>query len=182
MPAADRFCPEKYFSGLFNPGERGITLIELLVTLTILGFVITALYTFYLSGLQSWNRSIDRMEYQQSARIAMNKMVSEIRYAHSVEIRLGNNEMLYYWADHKGKLTLFRFRLSGNQLLFEQRRDNDTHYAYNVIAMGISGLSFAIDENDTVFITIRAGEGVKEIIISSSVRPRNSPPRGDPCE
>lgn len=182
MPAADRFCPGKRLSGILNPGEQGITLIELLVTLTILGFVITALYTFYLSGLQSWNRSIDSMEYQQSARIAMNKMINEIRYAQEVDIRSDSNDLLYFWTEHRGKKTLFRFRLSGRQLLLEQRGANDTHYAYNVIALGISGLSFAIDENDTVLITIRAGDGKKEVILSSSVRPRNIPLQDDAYE
>ncbi len=173
MPAANRTCRKGRISVLVSSENSGITLIELLVTLAILGLIITALYTFYITGLKSWSRSIDHMEHQQSARIAMNKIIYELRYAHEVYILDANNEILYFRTDHNGKSTLFRFRLSGRQLLFEQRTNYNTHYAYNVIALGITGLSFIIDENNTVYITIRAGNESKEVTLSGSVRPRN---------
>ena len=175
MPADDRMGRDVIFSGKHSRWAKGFTLIELLVTLAVLGFVITALYTFYLAGLQGWNRSIDHMEYQQSARIAMDKMITELRYAHLVEIRHDNNEIIYFKINIAGKSTLFRFRLSSGQLLFEQRTDLDTHYAYNVVALGISELTFSIDETETVFIMIRAGDESNEIILCGSIRPRNLP-------
>lgn len=177
LPANDHVYRENKFHGALFSEEKAVTLIELLFTLALLGFVIAALYTFYLAGLTSWNRSVNHMEYQQSVRISMDKMINEIRYAHMVEIRNGNTEMIYFKIYAGKKSTLFRFRLSANQLILEQRKDNDTHYAYNVIALGITGLSFAIDDNETVFITIMAGDEFKEITLSGSVRPLNIPLR-----
>lgn len=177
MPAVNRRCRKNIFLGFHYSEDTGITLIELLVTLAVLGFIISAIYTFYLSGLKSWNRSVDHMEFQQSARIALNKIINELRYATEVEIRSNNNEMIYFRANYKGKSTFFRFRLSGGQLLFEQRKDDDTHYSYNVIALGITGLTFFIDDNQAVFITIKAGNGSKEVVLSGSVYPLNIPSR-----
>lgn len=154
-------------------GEEGLTLIELLVTLAITGFIITALYTFYLAGLQSWNRAVDQLEYQQTARIALDKIISELRYAQKVEIVQDSQQMLYFYTNHNGKRTLFRFRLSGDQLFFEQRKDFDTHYATNVVALGIEDLLFSIDSDDNVHVTITAGEGQREVTLSGSVCPRN---------
>ena len=182
MAAVNRLCRKNSSLGLYCSDNKGLTLIELLVTLTVLGFIIFAVYTFYLSGLKSFNRSIDHMEYQQSAHISLNKIIYELRYASEVEIRNHNNEMIYFRANYKGKSTLFRFRLSGNQLLFEQRKDNDTHYTYNVIALGITGMTFIIEDNKTVFVTIQAGDESKKVFLSGSVRPRNIPLEEVECD
>ncbi len=160
-----------------EPGrqEKGFTIIELLATLAILGMIIAALYTFYLSGLHSWNRSIERIEEQQSARIAIDKIIKEVRYAHAVEIRYNDPTMIYYRININGVSTLHRFRNSGGQLLLERRRDNDTHYSYNVITLGLSALYFEIDANNTVHITIRVGDDPGSSTLTGSVRPLNLP-------
>jgi prepilin-type N-terminal cleavage/methylation domain-containing protein len=155
--------------------ESGFTLIELIATLAILGFVIAALYTFYLSALYSWNNSIDRMEQQQSTRIAVDKIIKELRYAHEAEIRYDDQSMIYFRIYIDGRSTLHRFRCSGGQLLFERRRDNDTHYAYNVIALGITNLIFSVDGNNTVFINIQSSEGSRILTLTGCVRPLNIP-------
>jgi prepilin-type N-terminal cleavage/methylation domain-containing protein len=160
-----------------DPGwpEKGLTIIELLATLAILGMIIAALYSFYLSGLHSWSRSIERMEEQQSARIAIDKIIKEIRYAHAVEIRYSDPTMIYYRININGISTLHRFRNSGGQLLLEKRRDNDTHYSYNVIALGLNALFFEIDANNTARITIRVGDDPGSSTLTGSVRPLNLP-------
>ncbi len=155
--------------------EAGVTIIELLATLTILGMIIAALYTFYLSGLHSWSRSIDRMEEQQSARIAIDKIIKEVRYAHAVEIRYNDPTMIYYRININGTSTLHRFRNAGGQLLLERRRNNDTHYSYNVIALGLSALFFELDANNTIHITMRVGDDPGSSTLTGSVRPLNVP-------
>jgi prepilin-type N-terminal cleavage/methylation domain-containing protein len=176
LPTVKRNGGEGFFNAAFDGNKNGLTLIELLVTLAVLGFVISALYTFYIAGLNSWNRNIDQMEYQQSARISMNKIISELRYAHEVYMLDGDTETLYFQTDHKGKSTLFRFRRSGQQLLFEQRGSFNKHHSYNVIALGIKEADFHIDANSTVHITIKVGDEFKEFILRGSVRPRNIKP------
>jgi prepilin-type N-terminal cleavage/methylation domain-containing protein len=156
--------------------EAGLTIIELLATLAVLGMIIAALYSFYLSGLHSWGRSIERMEEQQSARIAIDKIIKEVRYAHAVEIRYSDPTMIYYRININGISTLHRFRNASGQLLLERRRDNDTHYAYNVIALGLSALFFELDANNTVHITIGVGDDSGSSTLTGSVRPLNLPP------
>jgi prepilin-type N-terminal cleavage/methylation domain-containing protein len=160
-----------------EPGrkEEGLTIIELLATLAILSMIIAALYSFYLCGLHSWNRSINRMEEQQSARIAIDKIIKEVRYAHAVEIRYNDPTMIYYRININGTSTLHRFRNSGGQLLLERRRYNDTHYSYNVIALGLNALFFELDSNDTLHITIRVGDDPGSSMLTGSVRPLNLP-------
>ncbi len=160
-----------------EPGrqDKGFTIIELLATLAILSMIIAALYAFYLSGLHSWNRSIERIEEQQSVRIAIDKIIKEVRYAHAVEIRYNDPTMIYYRININGVSTLHRFRSSSGQLLLERRRNNDTHYSYNVIALGLNALYFEIDTNHTVHITIRVGDDPGSSTLTGSVRPLNLP-------
>lgn len=173
MPSANSSLPGSPSRFCRLKKEQGLTLIELLVTLAITGFIITALYTFYLAGLKSWNRAIDHLEYQQSARIALDTIITELRQAHRVEIGPGQQQMLYYHSYHKGKETLFRFRLTGEQLLFEQRTASGGHHSTNVVALGIREISYAIDSDDRVHVVITAGDDCRTVTLGGSIRPRN---------
>ncbi len=155
--------------------ERGFSIIELLVSFAILGMIITAIYTFYFSGLNSWNRAAEKLELQQTARIALDMIIGELLYASEAEIRNSDDTMIYYWTNVEGQLKLRRFRLFGEQLIFEHRKDNDTHQSYNVVALGVSGLKFDIAPSGLVQIEIRAGCKNSGIVVSGSVSPRNKP-------
>lgn len=164
--------------------EDGFTLVEMMVAFALLGLVITTLYSFYFSSLQAWNRSLDRMEYQQTARIAMDKMIRELQYAHLVKCSIGEDpdtrgvtgDILYFRIDINGTSTRHSFRLNATQLHYDRRRDsNNSIRSTNVIALGVTGLEFYIDELDTVFITVTAGEGPGKTVLRGAVRPRNLP-------
>lgn len=154
--------------------ERGLTLVELLMTFAMLGFVIAALYSFYLAGVNSWNRAGVRLEQQQTARIALDQIIGELRYASEVEIRSGNPEMIYFRKPVDDRMRLHRFRLNGNQLVFEGRTESDNHHSYNVIALGLSDLIFTIDDNGLVGIYLKVSDGERETAATGSVYPFNS--------
>ncbi len=165
--------------------ENGFTLVEMVVAFALLGLVISALYSFYLFGLQAWNRSDERMEHQQTARIALDKMIRELQYAHLVKCSIDQNdcssgvpcEIIYFRINVAGTSTRHSFRLNHTQLHFDRRRDsNNSIRSTNVVALGITGLEFLIDEQETVFITVRAGEGSSRVVLTGAVRPRNLPP------
>ncbi len=147
-----------------------------------LGLVITAIYSFYFNSLQAWQRSVDRVEHQQSARIAMNKILKELQYAYLVKCCIEEEhncsgviiDLIYFRSDFSGTSTRYSFRLNNTQLHFDQRRDtNNSIRASNVVALGISGLEFMIDQSETVHVTITAGEGPGTISMTGAIKPRN---------
>lgn len=163
--------------------EDGLTIIELVIALAVLGFIIAALYSFYLAGLKSWNRSIEHMEYQQTARIAMNKIIKELKFAHQIEYGIDGgpvsinepSDMIYFRTYVQGNSTRHSFRLKGNQLLFDRRGDCNTIRSANVVALNITGLVFKIVENEKVSVTIMVGDGSHAVTLDGGVRPRKLP-------
>jgi prepilin-type N-terminal cleavage/methylation domain-containing protein len=67
-------------AGAFG-GERGLTLIELLVAMAMAGLVMTATVTLLLAGQAAHAVGSARAEATQSARVALERMGSELRHA-----------------------------------------------------------------------------------------------------
>jgi prepilin-type N-terminal cleavage/methylation domain-containing protein len=161
--------------------ETGFTLIELLITLSMIGFVITAVYTFYLAGLSGWQRALDQTEYQQSARIAIDKIVRELTYANEISLHKQGQELRF---KKYGDSRTLRFRLVGPQLVFDVYPTTSSAYYHNVVALGITEMKFIVNDNRLIEVTIGAGtfnpqSGKAEetlYLLASSVYPRNLPP------
>lgn len=167
--------------------EQGFSLVEMLIAFTVIGFIITAVFTFYLAGLAGYNRGSQKMEYQQTARIAMDYMVRELKFAHLIKHDPQNGsypagekiDMIYFRKHVNGTSIRYSFRLNSGRLLVDRRRDsNNSIRATNVIAMDISKLEFFIDENELITINIEAGEGPGRVTLTAAVRPRNLPRPG----
>lgn len=160
--------------------ETGFTLIELLITLSIIGFVITAVYSFYLAGLSGWQRALDQTEYQQSARIAMDKVIRELTDAKEVSLHKQGQELRF---QKYGDSRILRFRLVGPQLVFDVYPTTSSAYYHNVVALGITEMKFIVNDNRLIEVTIGAGtfnpqSGKAEetvYLLASSVYPRNLP-------
>jgi len=64
-----------------NPGCRGLTLVELLVALTIMGIVMTSIVNMFVSMSAGYTAQNGVADLQQSIRAVMGLMVQEIRMA-----------------------------------------------------------------------------------------------------
>ncbi len=62
-------------------GESGYSLVELLVVMTILGLIVTALTTVFVSGSKAETRLNNRFQAQTNARVALDRMRREIHNA-----------------------------------------------------------------------------------------------------
>lgn len=154
--------------------QRGFTLIETLMALAMLGLVTAALFTFYYSGVTAWHRGAGRMDHQQNARIAVDLVDRELRFARWVEIPR-EGEIRYKLKDDPRQEDMQyyrRFRLSGEQLLMEEIEGGKIH-ACNVAALGIGGLSFSLDDCGNVHVAVAAGGAGDRVALQSSVSPRN---------
>ncbi len=146
--------------------ERGFTLIEILAALVIAGLLFGGLYSFYLGGANTWQKGVRRMDNQQNARIALDYLVEELRFACNVEITAPHEIKFRFKDDPKTYL----FRRSGEEIVYESRNGYPSH---NKIALGITGLSFEWDSGECIKITVVSGTGNEQVTMSSSIRPRN---------
>jgi len=64
--------------------QRGFSLIEMMVVVTILRLIVLGLVTFFTGGARSWISGQSQLEAQRNARQAMDRMVREIREASEV--------------------------------------------------------------------------------------------------
>ena len=62
-------------------GAGGFSLADLLVSLAVMGCVLAGAYTVLASGLGAYRFGVARVEAQQSARVALERMVKELREA-----------------------------------------------------------------------------------------------------
>lgn len=76
---------------------RGFTLVEILVTVLILGFLVAAIYAVLTVGNIIFREDMSMVELQQQARRAMDVMVNEIRESRPAEITLtdGNTKITF---------------------------------------------------------------------------------------
>ena len=65
--------------------QKGMTIIELMVTLAVLSIIILGLVVFFSGGVRSWITGQYQLEAQRNARQAMESMVREIRHGKIVE-------------------------------------------------------------------------------------------------
>ena len=64
-----------------HSGQRGYTLVELLITTAIVGIVMAGLYVMLSAGQESYLVGTNQVEAQQNLRLAVDRMVQEIRNA-----------------------------------------------------------------------------------------------------
>lgn len=64
-----------------RPGRRGITLVELMITISVFGVILGVVFTFMAQTSRSYSDSRDRVQYQQSVRAVLSLMTREIRSA-----------------------------------------------------------------------------------------------------
>ena len=62
-----------------RPDRRGLTLVEMMVSLTIFGIVLGVAFSFMSSSRQSYDKTRDQAQFQQSMRAVMSLVSREIR-------------------------------------------------------------------------------------------------------
>ena len=174
--------------------QRGFTLAEFLVAIALVGLTMTGLLAIIMTGNQTYSTGSNQIEAQQAARVALERMVQEIRGAGYnpkgavCEPPLTNCPIvgdpgpgnptataLVIHSDTDGDGTFeaterILYTLNGNNL---QRRDYAVDATPQTIVGGIEALTFTyLDENDAV---TALAENIRSVQISLTTRPENQP-------
>jgi prepilin-type N-terminal cleavage/methylation domain-containing protein len=96
--------------------QRGLTLVELLMTTAIIGVVMAGIFVLQRGGQQAYLFGSNRVETQQKARGALDIMTSELRQAVSITTLGGATDITFVWLDESDNPHTIRYALSGTTL------------------------------------------------------------------
>jgi prepilin-type N-terminal cleavage/methylation domain-containing protein len=132
---------------MMHSGEKGVTLIELLIALVMSSLLIAALFRVFISQQRIYTVQEQVVDIQQNVRVAINRMMSEIRMA-----GFGNVENLL---DLVGGVNGFNQLITpgSNKITivggFKQiRRDNGSPVLISSVSGNTVKLNYATDEFD----------------------------------
>jgi prepilin-type N-terminal cleavage/methylation domain-containing protein len=146
--------------------EKGFTLAEMLVSLAVLGLALASVATLHQSGLQAYVTGSNRVEVQQNARVALERMAREIREAQALTNQTasqltiqtdwnGNGvigEALAVMVDGVLRGEQVTYRLNGAAL---ERQESGIDAAFMTLIGGVEQLTLTYPSAKTVSITIR---------------------------
>jgi prepilin-type N-terminal cleavage/methylation domain-containing protein len=145
--------------------EKGFSLLEVLIALSVFVIVVFGVYTVYDSGRATVARGQNKVEVQQTARVAMDMMASEIQTAGydpsnamnllpTTPVQVANGSIITFIADVDGNNVTDQvtYRLQGAQLIRDFSSWNGATFpapASEELANGVTTLTFGyFDGND----------------------------------
>lgn len=139
--------------------QEGFSLLEVLISLSVFTIVLFAVYTTFTASHRTFARGEDKIEVQQTIRVAMGMAASEIRTAGydpsnvitllpTTAIQAANANTLTFIADVDGNNVTDRvtYRLQGTQLIRDFDSWNGATFPAPVseqLADGVTALTFA---------------------------------------
>ena len=152
---------DKGLSGLFN--RRGFTLIETMLTVTIVTIIFSSIFNIYIRGVLFWHQSQAKNEVSESLRIAMDRLSRELRQANNLVAITDNNLQFKDSYDHL--VTYFIY--NKNQLNRKISPNlNSAPIVNNIIKLN------AIYNQETHLVTVTItgkSKNTEEISISTSI-------------
>ena len=96
--------------------QRGLTLVELLVTTAVIGLVMAGVFVLQRGGMEAYLFGSNRVETQQKARGVLDLMTSELRQAVSISTLASATDITFVWKDAGDVSHTIRYALSGATL------------------------------------------------------------------
>ena len=152
---------DKGLSGFFN--RSGFTLIETMLTVTIVTIIFSSIFNIYIRGILFWHQSQAKNEVSESLRIAMDRLSRELRQANNLVAITDNNLQFKDSYDHL--ITYFIY--NKNQLNRKISPNlNSAPIVNNIIKLN------AIYNQETHLVTVTItgkSKNTEEISISTSI-------------
>jgi prepilin-type N-terminal cleavage/methylation domain-containing protein len=125
--------------------QKGMTIIELMVTMVILSIIILGLVVFFSGGVRSWITGQYQLEAQRNARQAMESMVREIRHGEIIKKDDSTSTSIVFNTPFNGSPDINYYLDTGTGILYRNT---------NPIIDDVLSLSFIyLDNTDNVIPT-----------------------------
>ena len=101
LAAMSKTLPRERAPKFFWAQNGGFTLLELLITMTILGIIMTVIMGGFRMGIRAWEKGEAKAQYNQKLRVVLDHILEEIRSAHSLTITSEEDDTKYhaFWGE-----------------------------------------------------------------------------------
>jgi prepilin-type N-terminal cleavage/methylation domain-containing protein len=135
-------------------GQRGFTLIEVLLAATLMTIIIGAGFSLHWAGVKAWNLGDNRIEVQQNVRIVMDSLDRNIRRSYKTTVNIsGSNVLINIFQEDK-------------EILYKLDKTNGqfgTGPTNNPIANFISDIKMLNSSGD-IIVEVNSGERATIIV------------------
>ena len=162
----------------FPSNRRGLTLIETVMALMLAGFVFLSLAVFMKVSQQAWSGSSKHSDLVQHARVAMSRIVDDLRYANQWQ---GYIALPGAWVFATTNLTQGGTAVMGVQYKLEagrlRRKINNEPWQViagseansNIQVVSFTPIAYAVDASNNLFIPVLA-QDAKYIEVTIGLR------------
>ncbi len=144
-------------------GKEGLSVLEVLVSMSIFFLFIFSLLNFYSLGTRAYRHGSSQMELQQNARIALYHMDRSFKSMDRFTIINGQSIEFFYTGDHR-KFT-YRVRLGELEYLVGT--------SVTKVAAHMASLELSQTPAGVIHFGITARAADREYVLTSAVKPRN---------
>jgi prepilin-type N-terminal cleavage/methylation domain-containing protein len=165
-----------------NNDNRGFTLVELIVSIAILGVIAVAAAGFLLAGTRSYTNVNYSVRLQYESQLAMRQIENQVINCNSGLAWDSNTSTLYVAdkGDSGSPLYVFKFDNTKNQLLFGSGSTVSVPTPNKIMAEHMTGFIVSAipdvnSQSDSVNIKIQMEMGGKEYQATQTIALRNKP-------
>jgi prepilin-type N-terminal cleavage/methylation domain-containing protein len=143
-------------------GQSGFSLAELLVACAMVGIVLAGTFVALQSGESAFQYSTGKVEVQQNARVALDRMIRELRVASAVAAATATSITFTYTDDTNTAVTV-TYSLAGTDLQRNQTNPVPAAPQPETVIGGINTLSLTYYDNTNAVTTTVANIRVADV-------------------
>jgi len=188
--------PDKTEAGKNQNFQAGLTLTEMLIAISIGILMVAAALSVYLISQKSYKKGVEKIELNQNARIALERISRELRQTKKVitALPLDNSDPenpppaeIAFQDNNYSKIRYIRYYLVNNNLnrqIYHYYQDNPDNW----VAYDVQGATYQLDEDltvanqitnlqfygsGTITINLIAQSASNRVSLTNKVTPRN---------
>jgi hypothetical protein len=151
---------------------KGLTLIELVMVIIMLGLVSGTVTTMFVVGMKIFSEDYTRHDLRLNIAQATQRMVREVRQAKTKTVIA---DQIDFTADLDSSMAgdeTYRYRLVSNELRWSRVNPNPTPEVKLAENLDPSTSSFS-DNSHLISIQLQSTQNTQTVVVRSQVRPRN---------
>lgn len=159
-------------------GERGFTLVELMLSVLLLSILFLAVWGLFGQGFIFWKQGEHRVDMYDSLRISLDRMGRELRYTSGVTTSCDSDELYFvnaegitvsYYCDDSYNLCRKEFGLSGQPLANDIQSVSFAYYNSAGSVVNVSTQAAVVRQVKVTITAAKPGSKVGPVVLTQKI-------------